>query len=170
MAFPEGQDQINSVGITAIACCSATLELNATDISALQHLQASLPLYDALHVGLDKAAGRSKLQIFADIPVSDHQCELAWTLLAAFETENGSHRPSAQLSINAWRNLLSLAVLESLSLTAPLDVDRVLDLLLSHQAEEIPRQMYKAVLHRLEDQSGSSEGCKSRPLHRWVTL
>lgn len=101
----------------AIASCTATLELHSADTSAVTYLESALPIYDLVGGEVDTTQnGRSKPHVFADIPLSDAQCEQGWTDLMAFELSGSSYRPSVNTLKQVWSSINAAALAENVKL------------------------------------------------------
>jgi len=101
----------------AIASCTATLELHPTVESAMSYLEDLLPVYHVVGGEVDAEENRrSKASIFSDIPLSDGQCEKAWSELLAFELNGSSYRPSADTLAKVWQSINAAALAEGIKL------------------------------------------------------
>ncbi|KAF2451334.1 hypothetical protein P171DRAFT_492622 [Karstenula rhodostoma CBS 690.94] len=101
----------------AIAACTATLELHPVDASAVASLEDALPLYDIISGEVDATHnGKSKAAVFADIPLSNGQCEQGWTEIVAFETSGSSYRPSVNTLRQVWSSINAAALAEGMKL------------------------------------------------------
>jgi sister chromatid cohesion protein DCC1 len=110
-------NDIASPTTCAIAACTATLELHPADAPALPYLQDALPVYDLVAGQVDVTHnGRSKAAVFADIPLSNGQCEHGWTEAIAFELSGSSYRPSANTLRQVWSSVNAAALAEGMKL------------------------------------------------------
>lgn len=110
-------NDIPSPTTCAIAACTATLELHPADASAVAHLEDALPVYDMAGGEVDTTHnGKTKAAAFADIPLSDGQCEHAWTELVAFESSGNSYRPSVNTLRQVWSSINAAALAEGMKL------------------------------------------------------
>lgn len=101
----------------AIAACTATLELHPADTSAVPYLDDALPVYDMVSGEVDTTHnGKSKAAVFADIPLSNGQCEQGWTDVVAFELSGSSYRPSANTLRQVWSAINAAALAEGMKL------------------------------------------------------
>jgi sister chromatid cohesion protein DCC1 len=101
----------------AIALCSSTLELHASTASAISLLREVLPVYDIVAGDVDATPnGRTKANVFNDIPLSDGECQAAWTQLMAFDTADGSYQPSPSALAQVWRSIIAAALAEGIPL------------------------------------------------------
>lgn len=101
----------------AIAACTATLELHPADASAVAHLEDALPVYDMASGEVHTTHnGKTKAAVFADIPLSDGQCQHAWTDLVAFESAGNSYRPSVNILRQVWSSINAAALAEGMKL------------------------------------------------------
>ncbi|KAH7130489.1 sister chromatid cohesion protein-like protein Dcc1 [Dendryphion nanum] len=100
----------------AIASCTTTLELHATEGSPTDYLDV-LPVYDLVDGELEARPNeKTKEDIFAHIPFSDGQCEKAWLDMVAFEYSGSSYRPSAKILAQVWTSINSAALAEGVKL------------------------------------------------------
>lgn len=101
----------------AIAACTATLELHSADTSAVAYLEGALPVYDIVGGEVDATHNaQSKSAVFADIPLSNGQCEQGWTEIVAFEQSGSSYRPSVNTLKQVWSSLNAAALAEGIKL------------------------------------------------------
>lgn len=101
----------------AIASCATTLELQPAVESAVSYLEAALPLYHMVEGEVDADQNHStKAGVFADIPLSDGQCQNAWDELTAFELDGNSYRPSADVVSRVWQSINAAALAEGIKL------------------------------------------------------
>ncbi|TKX21970.1 putative sister chromatid cohesion protein Dcc1 [Elsinoe australis] len=145
--------------IVSIAQCGSSLELagNSKE-SAIVHLKQLLPLFEDEDSASDgMAAIRSKSVTFADVPLSDGECEVAWTQLCAFETQDGRFacRPSSRLLVKAWSGILSTAILDRIDLAGSVTRSR-LDVL-CESIEDVPRPLPQSILERLKADDSNDE-------------
>ncbi|KAF9739822.1 hypothetical protein PMIN06_004897 [Paraphaeosphaeria minitans] len=110
-------NHIPSPTTCAIAACTATLELHPVDLSAVAYLQDALPVYDIIAGEVDATHNaKSKAAVFSDIPLSNRQCEQAWTELVAFESSACSYRPSVDTLRQVWSSINAAALAEGMKL------------------------------------------------------
>lgn len=66
--------------------------------------------------------GITKNALFANIPLSDAECERGWKELACFEIGESRHCvvPSASVHVQAWKSIMQAANASSIDLTQPL--------------------------------------------------
>jgi sister chromatid cohesion protein DCC1 len=101
----------------AIAACTATLELHPADTPAVAYLEDVLPVYDIIGGEVDVTQnGKSKAAVFADIPLSNGQCEQGWVEAVAFELSGSSYRPSANTLRQVWSSINAAALAEGMKL------------------------------------------------------
>ncbi|KAK5009105.1 sister chromatid cohesion protein-like protein Dcc1 [Cryomyces antarcticus] len=116
-------------GVSAVATCSAFLETSSScpPISAKEYLENVLPVYhspsttsQAYAGGNSLKHGTNKSQIFANIPLSDAECNQAWIELCAFESEDlkASLVPSPSALTAVWRCIMEGTTAESVDLTS----------------------------------------------------
>lgn len=140
----------------AIASCSATLELQPSDGSALASLGDVLPLYDIVDGEVDVAGnGKSKASVFPDIPLSDGQCEHAWQEMMAFEFAGSSWRPSPNTLSQVWKSTNAAALAEGVKLDSQFLTDDVANAV----AEEgYPVTLAAAILQHLASDHQDKDG------------
>ena len=135
--------------LEAIAQPQSTLEVvPMKNASAVPHILAILPTYTS--TGHYSSRGAiSKEQLFANVPLSDAECEQAWSELSCFElAESGnSVIPSASVKLRAWRAMLSAATATGVDLSQPLNAhDRKS---LTHSDLEVPDELNTALLRSM---------------------
>ncbi|CAI6277048.1 unnamed protein product [Periconia digitata] len=103
----------------AFASCTTTLELHPQTEDAAIHMNRLVPTYDIVDGDVDTRENHiSKARLFADIPLSDGQCEEAWGALAAFELSGSSYQPTANTLTQVWKAINSAAVAEGIKIDA----------------------------------------------------
>ncbi|BDD55184.1 hypothetical protein MPDQ_007678 [Monascus purpureus] len=197
--------------VTSIAKCSSTLELHMPreEFSAIPFLLKVLKVYNRLssdgdvpvHADMDVdvgmgmgdsetlpsgkngRGGRSiKDRIFADIPVSQAQCEKAWNHLCAFIYDNASRghqegpcwRPAPLVKLDVWKRMVEGAVLQDINLEKQFLVDDLWKALLDDdgiaepEKGPFPRDLFDAVIRRVceSDQQGFDSGRKWASIDR----
>lgn len=101
----------------AVASCTATLELHPSTAPSDALLKDALPVYDLVAGDVDATSnGRSKLDIFDDLPMSDGECQAAWNELMAFELDHSSYQPSPNALSQVWRSINAAALAEGVKL------------------------------------------------------
>ena len=111
--------------LEAIAKCDSTLELQqAENVSAVPYIKAALPSYITTgHYDSEKLL--SKRELFANIPLSDGECEQAWNDLACFELDGrqgqGAVIPSDSVRLKVWQDILCAAICADIDLTGRLE-------------------------------------------------
>ena len=109
-------------GIQAIAHSQSMLEvLPVSKKSAVPFITAVLPTYTSTGHYASKDA-ISKEQLFANLPLSDIECEQGWNELCCFELEESRHSvvPSASITLQAWTSMLNTATAFCIDLCQPL--------------------------------------------------
>ena len=139
-----------------IASCTATLELHPSDESAATYLVKQLPVFDLLDGVVESTSNRTpKSALFANIPLSDAQCDRAWDELVAFEAGGSSHRPSPRALALAWRSINTAALAEGVQLDSQFLTE---DMLNSLSEDLFPPQLVASMFRRLgtdgQDPSG----------------
>ena len=154
-----GNDEIPMPATCAIASCTATLQLHPSTASAVALLRDALPVYDIVAGDVDATPnGRSKPTVFADAPVSDGECEAAWSELMAFELDGSSYQPSANALSQAWRAINAAALAEGV----PLNQEFMIDDITRAAAEEgHPPPFIQAVLAHLSTDDKVKSGPRS---------
>lgn len=99
--------------------------------------------------------GITKEDLFANIPLSDAECERDWNDLACLELSKSRHAviPSASIQLKAWKSILELANANAVDLTQPLgerDFSAILD-----PENEWPADLSKAILQSMAPYPGA---------------
>lgn len=116
-AFDAHGNDIPTPTTCAIASCTDTLELHPTDASAVTYLEQALPVYDIVNGDVEVPETRTdKAGVFADIPLSNAQCEHGWREVMAFEAAGTSYRPSVNTLRQVWSSINAAAMAESVTL------------------------------------------------------
>ncbi|KAJ9669614.1 hypothetical protein H2201_000481 [Coniosporium apollinis] len=148
--YPNGKEELRVPGISAIAACTATLELHLTTDSAVPYLKQALPIWHPTEAEVitppSSQTTRSKHAIFDDIPLSPGECDAAWTHLCAFSHNGASFRPSARVRLQLWQALVSAAHAESIDLGSQF---LMADLWKAIADKGYPQGLVEAVLRRL---------------------
>lgn len=163
------EDAIPTAGLSAIAQCTATLELLPTTPSGLRFLTQILPVYDGLEVreengvGLPKTSkvtgSTSKNVLLENVPFSPGEFKHAWMKLRAFEVQGQAYLPSALALVHVWKSLVSVAALRSVDLEQRFPLSKLVVL-----AEEDghPGALSTAVIQRLcSEHEDVVDGCES---------
>ncbi|EMC91612.1 hypothetical protein BAUCODRAFT_299017 [Baudoinia panamericana UAMH 10762] len=154
-AADDGDGGLTSPRLQAVAKCGFTLELSHhSNASAGSYLKAALPLYSPIEASSSREP-RSKQMVFDDIPLSQAECEQAWTDLACFETVEpiNCFLPSAGAKIAAWHAILRQATAQDIDLTMPISGEHLARSV--DNDEDWPQELSHALLRSL---SGTSEG------------
>lgn len=131
----------------AIASCTATLELHPATASAVALLREVLPVYDIVAGDIDASSnGKDRLDIFADLPLSDGECQKGWDELMAFAFEGGSYQPSPNALSQVWRSINAAALADSIKLDSPFLTD---DITKAVAEEGHPPGLVKSILAHL---------------------
>ncbi|CAA9964812.1 DUF2036 multi-domain protein [Pyrenophora teres f. maculata] len=121
-----GNDEMPIPATCAIASCTATLQLHVSTASAVGLLSDALSVYDIVAGDVDATPnGRGKPNVFADMPVSDGECDAAWTELMAFEVDGSSYQPSASALSQVWRAIHAAALAEGIPLNKEFMTDDI---------------------------------------------
>jgi len=134
-------------GTQAVAQSNFTLELSpASNVSAAPYLEAALPTYSSSGHAQPREAPVSKEELFKNIPLSDAECEQAWTELTCFELHHppACFLPTAKAKVAAWRSILNAAIVSGVDLTSistEEQMDRIID-----EDDDRPVELSRAVL------------------------
>ena len=168
-----GDHGLNLVdSITSIAKCGSTLELYspAEGFSATTFLERSLEEYNRLSSGGDMDVDmdsewmelepaqkkRAIAAYFADVPVSQTQCERDWFELCAFMSKDPHDdrviywRPSPRVKLDVWKRIVDGAVLQGINLEKQFLTEDLWRSILDEDAEApFPQALFEAVLRRV---------------------
>ncbi|KAK3716220.1 hypothetical protein LTR37_006665 [Vermiconidia calcicola] len=135
--------------LDAIAQPQSTLELQpAKGASAASYIKAALPTYTPTgHTGSTTKV--SKQQLFANIPLSDGECEQVWTDLACFEPEGESYAivPSDSVKLQAWEAMFATATAMGVDMTHSLHETSQREITTSET--EWPEELSRALLRSM---------------------
>lgn len=158
---PNLSNEETGATITAISTCDAVLELVPINEDATLYLRDLLTIYDGPvwieHT--DSGRPRTKRNIIADIPLSDVECQNAWTALNAFELGENCYLPSSRVLLQLWHSLLSTATAEEIDLTKEFHAE---DLWTHVDHELYPRPLLAGLLDRIcsTPENVSWDSCK----------
>jgi sister chromatid cohesion protein DCC1 len=108
----EDENGVSTMGICAIATCPATLELSIMKAaSADLYLRNLLVEWEDEHKPM-LVDNKSIRDVYADVPLSNAEIQLAWTNLCAFELEDTAYKPSPHLLNKAWKAVILAAAAE----------------------------------------------------------
>jgi len=158
--------EIPTEGISAIATCTATLNLDKVSDDPTPSLKQMLRLYDGSRL-IDSFSKRSKADIFADIPFFDAQLEAAWASLIAFEEDGVCARPATEVALKLWRSILAAATAESIDLTLQFYVDTLWKLT---EEEDFPKPLFEALIKRLGAEGDFFESLSKADVLNWTGL
>lgn len=140
----------------AIASCTTTLELHASDGASTVYLEDVLPVYDIVDDEVDAAGnGKSKTDIFQHIPLSEGQCEQGWRDLMAFEFGGSSYRPSANTLAQVWKCANAVALAEGVKFDKQFLIE---DITRAVAEERYPPTLALAIIRRLATDDQDAEG------------
>ena len=123
IATSDEPDVIPKPQLQAIAQFQSTLEvLPIRKLSAVPYITAALPAYTSTGHYSSKDAV-SKNQLFANVPLSDAECEQGWVELCCFELGKSPHGviPSASVILQAWQTMLNNATALGIDLSQSLN-------------------------------------------------
>lgn len=151
-----GTDEIPEPGLTAISQCTSSLELMAAPVdSAKSALKDILPVFiDSEDAERTLPEYHDKESLFTHIPMSEAECQNAWTDLVAFELIPSRNlprrcfRPSANVLLNTWTRLKDIALSEGINLAGTLRTGTMLEALWNPD-EEWPYELRAAIMNRL---------------------
>jgi hypothetical protein len=132
--------------------------LPTKNLSAEPYLRAMVPVYASTGSYSSAHDNVSKETLFSHIPLSQAECELAWSQLACFESIDppGCFIPSAKVQIRIWENFISIATAAGSNLTGRLsqaDLLRILDELRGDGPAELLSQVLSDISNRQPDDS-----------------
>ncbi|KAK3078167.1 hypothetical protein LTS18_008275 [Coniosporium uncinatum] len=139
-------------GISAIATCTATLNLDKVVDDPTPSLKQMLRLYDGSR-STDSFSKRGKADVFGDIPFSDAQLERVWTSQIAFEHNGVCARPTTDAALRLWRSVFAAATAEGIDLTTQFYAD---DLWKATEEDDAPKPLLEALIKRLGAESSDS--------------
>ncbi|KAF3482241.1 uncharacterized protein GIQ15_05000 [Arthroderma uncinatum] len=108
---------------------------------------------------------QERSKIFADIPFSVAECEMAWTDICAFVHKNKEtgvitcHRPSARAKLMAWEKMVEGATLHGIDLGKQFLVEDLWSAVIEEAEHTVideypfPRTLFDAIVRRLLDDS-----------------
>lgn len=163
-SIPSDEDLIPTSGMSAIARCTTMLELLPATVDASALLRNVLQDFSdpqsgrrTKQVGMEN--GRSKSEIFDDVPLSVQEFEDAWTELCAFESDSTCWVPTAACLCGIWRSIMSAVAIKGLSLQDSVYIHDLVELVIENGFEEA---LLHAVLGRLHlVKTIPMDGCES---------
>ena len=166
-------DSIPSNNLSAIAQCTATLELSHVIPATIGFLKQHLPVYGSpqsitkLTIGTPSAERLSKESLLLDAPFSVGEFDNACKELCIFEEEDQVWIPTDSVIAGVWKSIILAATMKSIDLGEGFAIAALSGIV---EEDGYPLTLYKAVLDRLS--SGDAdlmEGCGclriSSPLH-----
>ena len=151
-----GDEIIPALSISAIAQCTATLELAPCSGSAEAYVRRTLPIYATKH-GI--AEGASGSVFMEDAPFSKCEVQEACRKECAFECQDIMWRPYAPMLLSLWRSITSAATLNGKEIVKPAVKASLMQII---REDDFPTGLLDAVLVRLVSQNENlEEGCKS---------
>lgn len=142
--------------LTAIAKCTATLEVLPSSPYARAFLGEILPVYEGLRIIKNTAtetnknqtlpSKSSKLLTSQDLPVSNQEFERAWRVSCAFELDGQSHLPTTAAVLEVWKSILSAALLRNVDMKTEFSFAMIADMV---EEDGHPAALVKAVIQRL---------------------
>lgn len=151
----EIEDAGAGIGVTVVGQCNTTLEAFPVVYGARGMLEGVLPVYDQVDgqcgedvdvEGVESGGDRrGKADIFADLPLSEAECERAWRESCAFEDRRGcAGRLSATVRLAVWKSMLAATTANGIDLCARFEAQDVLDAL--GEGEGLLEALVRAVL------------------------
>jgi hypothetical protein len=162
MATPE------LIGISKL---ESTLEtLTAPITKASTHIRQLLPILSAGGTMSGHKQPMTKLQLLANIPLSNAECEVAIREQSVFADHTTNHCliPTAGLKINTWHSILENAHANAVDLTSELDEDAVLSL--KDGLEDLKPGFFEAIIHSVATTRNGRTSIEPDRLVRWVGL
>ena len=168
-SIPSDGDLIPTCGMSAIARCTTMLELLPATVDAPALLRNLLQEFNNPQSGLrneqlgeentSALKGRSKSEIFSDMPLSVQEFEDAWTELCAFESDSTCWVPTAVCLREIWRSIMSAVAIKGLNLQDSVHIHDLVELVIENGFEEA---LLHAVLSRLHlEKAIPIDGCES---------
>ncbi|KAF2458878.1 sister chromatid cohesion protein Dcc1 [Lineolata rhizophorae] len=152
-------------GLRAVACCATTLELlpphegNEAQAEPEMYLRELLPVYEGPGAEADGDADMldaeteapglriSKADAFADVPLSDEECEDGWRALCAFERgDAGAYRPAAGALLEAWKDILTASIAEGIEWGKQFRVGALWAVI---EDENVPKGLFDGILRAI---------------------
>ncbi|KZF19356.1 sister chromatid cohesion protein-like protein Dcc1 [Xylona heveae TC161] len=142
--------------LSAIATCKSTLELHPVSGSAIPHLKQCLPLYFSNEDGSrpTPVEGRSKRDVFSNIPLADQESERSWVELMAFELDGVSLRPNAEELRSVWKAIRTAADSQGFDLSQQF---LARDAWKEAEEDGCPRELVHALLRKLSGNGSQIE-------------
>ena len=152
----------NDTTLSTISTCDSVLELVPSNEDSTSYLRDLLRMYDGT-VRIERTDSdhpRTKKDIIADIPLSDVECQNAWTAMNAFELGENCYLPSSRILLQLWHSLLPIATAEEIDLTKEFHAE---DLWTHVDQELYPRPLLAGLLDQIcsPSQNVSWDSCKS---------
>ena len=163
----QGSAEEGESGLLTIAECVSTLELVPSNLSAIDLLCNTLPLYKIEKdvSDLEVREPRNKDQVLNQLVVPQDEAHLAWKALCAFEVQEQSWRPDVTVLVQVWKSVMTAIDLRSLDPEQPL-----LFTALDPTVEEdgFPTSLLEAILSRIGgvsiDETSSEKGNRASHL------
>ncbi|CAF9917969.1 hypothetical protein IMSHALPRED_003798 [Imshaugia aleurites] len=123
-----GDDEISTHSLSAIAQCTATLELIPSDPTSssamvIQLLKKSLPPYKGIDTDVGSGTNttfstkyKDKKAISQDAPFSSKEFDKVWTQLCVFEVLGRAWLPTPSSLAMIWKSILSVATVRGVNL------------------------------------------------------
>lgn len=153
----------------AVSQCASALEALPAPANHAKHILHSLltPVGEPQDLEIPPVEARSKHHVFAYTPMSNVECQTAWTDVAAFEHSGHSFRPTAAALTKVWKWLMEIAYAHGVNLaSSPLQkesIDKMLD-----GEDEWPRELVDAILLKLTDGAQESLALHQETTIKWV--
>jgi sister chromatid cohesion protein DCC1 len=157
--------------LVGISKLESTLEtFPAPSTKASTYIRQLLPILSTGTPTTGRTQPMTKNELFSNIPLSDAECELAFTELSAFAEHITKHCwiPSAALKVSTWHSILENARAKAVDLTAELDEDTVLSL--KDGLEDLKPGLFEAIIHSIATIADGRTSIDSDRLVRWVGL
>ena len=143
---------IPTIGLSAIAQCTATLELIPEPASAIPFLKQTVPVYSGPEGGTQSPTASALLEkknkhaILERTPFSLGEFNKACEELCVFEVDGQAWLPTASMLANFWKSIISGATVGSVNLGGSFSIAT-----LSRIVEEDghPTALFRAVIDRL---------------------
>jgi sister chromatid cohesion protein DCC1 len=145
-------DESTRPGISAIASCSATLELSRSKDSADPYLRELIKQWDGENIDEMQIDRPSKQDVCSNIPLSRAEIDKDWSCLCAFEHSNTCYIPTNVYLLTAWKSILAAALSENIDMTNSAQDDILLQLATE---DGIPIGLSLAILSRSREPDAS---------------
>jgi sister chromatid cohesion protein DCC1 len=149
-----GHDNAQSIGVTSITVCGASLELNLTKDSPWPYLDILLLPCDGNLADME-VDGRSKKQIYSNVPLSRAEIDKEWEARSAFEHSGICYVPTSAYLLKSWKAILEAALAENIDLSDHKQVDSLWKVV---SDDDLPPELFLSIMNH----------CKSSEFSSWL--